>query len=184
MSSKEDLSAAGKRFMHALRMKGYESNKDISEFAKKHRKGVTTIYRYGRGESEIPEAFLDRLLHQESISKIFITKNKGVWKASLEEKMSLFDKDTEILKWSKTIKEDLNFARMQYLCRNLKEGELDLLGRIAAELQLASDYKLLWSLLSIVINLPPEGRETCARYCIKIEQTFFKKKLKQKLVLK
>ncbi|MCR1794878.1 hypothetical protein [Leptospira sp. id769339] len=184
MNSKEDLSTIGKRFMYALRMKGYISNKDIADFAKKHKKSESTIYRYARGDSAIPESFLDSLLNKESISKYFITKSKGVWKASLEEKMSLFDKDTEVLKWSKKKKEDLNFARMLYLCRDLKEGELDLLGRIAAELQLVNDKGRLRSLLSIILDLPPVGRETCLHYCMKIEKAHFKKKLDQILTKK
>ncbi|TGM87932.1 hypothetical protein EHR05_14880 [Leptospira licerasiae] len=181
MSSKEDLNTIGGRFMYSLRMKGYTTNKDIADFAKKHNKSESTIYRYANGETKIPEAFLDRLLNQESISKIFITKNKGVWKASLKEKMSFMEEDFKTLELTKTIKEELNFARMIYLCRNLKEGELDLLGRIASALQLASDNRQLWSLLSIILDLPPEEREACVRYCMKMEKAHFKKKIDQKL---
>ncbi|EJZ42282.1 hypothetical protein LEP1GSC178_0071 [Leptospira licerasiae str. MMD4847] len=166
--------------MYALRMKGYSSNKEISEFAKKHNKSESTIYRYSRNASAIPEAFLDRLLQKESISKLFISKGKGVWKASAAEMISLFDKDINSLRLSKSIKENLNFARMFYLCKNLKEGELDLLGRIASELQLTDDNNQLWSLLSIVLDLPNNERENCMRYCIKLEKAHFKKKLEEK----
>ncbi len=169
----DDLSSTGKRLKFAFKEAGI-SYEEAADFLGK---SIPTIFRWMREEeAEVPDEILDKLLIKKGISKVFVQKNKGSWKATLEERLSIFDEDLEIQDKIKSIKSNLLLSRLMNLGESMDKEDLEFLNRIGSELIFGKKKEFLRDIVIFCLDLPMAGLKKLRKMAFEIEADLLKNK--------